>query len=161
MNEKSGESDLAIYIFLGVLLFATAIILIRIVSRSWTITANVVGGVGVGTFCYFYWDTTKEALSRLGEALSRFLTTLSDHLQQGDFQSTANPKLTGCPDCESEISINADTCPECGHSFKRKSSGCGQSILVLLALITGVAGLCFWPIWLLTIVFVLIAVASD
>lgn len=30
----------------------------------------------------------------------------------------ANPNLIYCPSCKGEVSIHAETCPKCGHTFK-------------------------------------------
>lgn len=159
MAKKGKDSDLPIIIFSVVLLSATAIILTRMITRSWEVTANIVAGVGVLVFCYFYWETVRKVLSKAGDAMVQALKNFPEGSYRQKVGNSSN--MMGCPDCGSQISVNADSCPDCGHSFNSSRSGCGKSLLGLFAILTGIAGFCFWPLWLLTIVFVIIAVSSD
>ena len=40
--------------------------------------------------------------------------------------------LTKCPDCESDVSVKAMTCPRCGHPFKKEQTAGGVLAAILL-----------------------------
>lgn len=42
-----------------------------------------------------------------------------------------------CPDCGTEVSRSAKSCPKCGKVLKKKK-GCGRSILITLGILVGV-----------------------
>ncbi|MBU4487123.1 MAG: zinc-ribbon domain-containing protein [Candidatus Delongbacteria bacterium] len=46
-----------------------------------------------------------------------------------------------CPNCQSEVSNEASTCPKCGHPFKKTAQsmgGCGLFMLIVGAVIVAV-----------------------
>lgn len=46
-------------------------------------------------------------------------------------------ELGKCPDCGTEVSRSAKSCPKCGKALKKKK-GCGRSILIALGIFVGV-----------------------
>lgn len=49
--------------------------------------------------------------------------------------------LIPCPDCNTQVSTDADKCPKCGRPIKTKQSAVGVMAAIVIGLVVGVLGL--------------------
>lgn len=52
--------------------------------------------------------------------------------------------LTKCPACANEVSMQALTCPQCGHPFRKRGDLANQSVIVIVGSIILVLLLVFF-----------------